>query len=733
MGVRGLTTYINYNQDIFMQQYFLRDCFLVIDGNSLCAQLYRTLNGFSAFGGDYDKYAAHTKTFFKYLRKCNVTPFVIFDGSYVVKKLKTAYSRLRSKISGASRLDPVTQDSLQIFPYLLRYVFKEVLNELNIPYTICEFEADDEIAAMARHLQCPVLSYDSDFFIYNVLYIPFNTVEIKPKPIEHNGTKVHAIHCKLYTVKGLCDHFGGLKEELLPLLATLLGNDYAEKKVFRKFFSQLKLQKSRKRKNEQQRCIHAMFNWLKNETLDSAIEKILGRLKKHQKNKIHLIITRSIDSYNSNHCRSLLFFDIPDETTRKVENIVIPETSSTIGLEENSQEDDEDDGDLFEDKDDSSDSTGSEASSVEESDENSVPDWFADRVRTHLIPPCYLNIFTLHLHFCSPQAEDYSDTDSFLCALPILRYGFDMLTDFEHDSFTYVSREGNNEYRRIFIDKEYSTPRLINAPFYELSEEQLKSCFMHFLQQHFSNLDISDFDMLPTNFKLYMIAILWWIAKCDVPLTHVHSLLLCYVVLEVIDEKTGTFRGHNHFNNKFSKKIEEFKRRPVNQVTEDVCLNKNKVNYEDCMVAASVLLKHFEIDNSIKKRPKSYDVKRIHSFAQFQCCLGQLNSLNKLCCKNFETTIYSKSYNGTFVYNIALKLENQNPTEYLDQYLKGATTVLMFYKNLCTVFSKLLEKLDLKTKTCLPKKVTRRGRRKNKTELKEINFLVKGFESEVVI
>lgn len=725
MGVRGLTTYINFNQDVILQEYLLHNSNLVVDGHSLCAQLYRLLNCFSAFGGDYDKFASYTRNFFKNLRKCNITPYVLFDGSYEARKLRTAHNRLRSKINGASRLDPVTQGSLQIFPLLLRDVFKEVLTEINVPYTICEFEADDEIAAMARHLNCPVLSYDSDFFIYNVLYIPFNTLNFKAKCIEEDGNKFYALDCKIYRVQQLIYHFGGLKEDMLPLLATLLGNDYVEKRVFNKFFSQLKLTKSKKKKNEQQRCIHTLFKWLQNETQETAIAKILGRLKKNQKDKVFYIIKKSVEGYNRTHCRSLKYFNISNDFTLTESELSMPEVMDHTSDEEN---------DSSNSNDDKSDEESVSDDSEIDDEGPCLPDWFSEGIRHKNIPQAYLNLYTHHLHFCSPQAEDYNDEDSSICILPILRYAFDMLTDFAHENCVYVSREKDSNYKRIFIGQEYSVSRLLETPFSELSVDQTKLYYQHFLKERLPNLDISDIELLPSNLQLFMIALLWWVAKCQVTLAHVHSLLISYLMLDVIDEKTGSFRGHHHFNNKYSKKLEELKKKQTvatNIEDYNLFLNKNKVQYEDCLIAASVLLKHFEMDDSIRKKPKSYDARKMHSFAQFQCCLQHINCLNTLCRQPYESTKYSKCFNGTFVYNVALKLENQiDPFSFIEQYLKGASSVLLFYKNLCTVYERFAEKMSLTTVKWTGKK----RRRKKKVEIDDdIAFIVKGFESEVFI
>ncbi|XP_059059309.1 protein asteroid-like [Achroia grisella] len=729
MGVRGLTTYVNLNQDLFLEHFLLHDSCVVIDGNSMCAQLYRCLNSFSAFGGDYDKYASYVKKFFKTFRKCNIVPYVIFDGGHETRKLKTAYCRVKSKISGASRLDPVTQGYLQIFPLLFRNVFRQVLTEMQVPFTVCEFEADDEIAVMARHLNCPVLSYDSDFFIYNVSYIPFNTLDHKPTCIEDGESRFYALECKVYRVEFLTKNFGGLQEDMLPLLATLLGNDYVEKRVFKKFFSEFKLPKSKRCKNNQQRSIHGVFKWLQNETLESAISKILGRCKKKQKDRVYAIIKKSIYGYNSKKCRSLKYFnfssvdDVPEESNWELPAIVDASTEDT-----------DSDSEQCSNSSSNSDISDDENSQDSENDEQ-LPSWYISKVRNNLIPPEYLNLYTHHLHFCSPQAEDYTDQDAFLCTLPILRYSFDILTDFTHDHCMYVSRENCCNFKRMLIDKEYAIPRLLDVPFNELSNDQLNSCFSHFLTQKMPSLDLTDLHLLPPDFQLFMLSILWWVRYCTVPLANVHSLFICYIMLDIIDEKTGSLRGQKHFMDKHSKKIEEIKRNPVHINTDDdeLFLNKNKVQYEDSLVAASVLIKHFEIDNTIRKKPKSYDVKRIHSFAQFQCCLYQLNCLNILCGSPFQTTKY-KCYNGTFVYNIALKLENViDPIKFFEQYLKGATTVLMYYKSMCSIYQKSLEKMCIMNSEWTGKK--RRRRKKKKDEVDDIinRFFVEGFESQVSI
>ncbi|XP_023942361.2 protein asteroid [Bicyclus anynana] len=707
MGVRGLTTYINNKRDLYLKKYHLHDTNLVIDGHNLCAQLFKDLNTFSAFGGDYDKIASYTKTFFKNLRKCNVTPYVVFDGCHERRKLRTVLSRLRSKLKGTVLLDPVTQDSLKIFPYMLRDIFREVLIEMEISYTICEFEADDEIAALARHLNCPVLSYDSDFFIYNVLYIPFNMLEAKPIQVVVDGVKIFAMECKLYKLQHLCQH-SGLQEEVLPLLATLLGNDFVEKQVFSKFFSQLKLPKTKKKLNEEQRSIHALLNWLKNETLDSAITKILDRFKGSQKNKIRTIIKKSIDGYYSNDCNSIKYFNLQTHNEVTKYDFKMPETDEDGGTADDDL-DDERDAASFSD----AGSSQEDELNVQEITKhacNTLPDWFSDKIRKNLVPTSYLNLYAHHLHVCNPQAEDFTNEDSFLNVLPILRYAFDILTDFCHDNCLYYSRE-SSRYTKLLVGREYSVERPLDMSYEQLTNVQLKQYFNNFLDIKLQNLNYALIEQLPSNFQLFMISILWWISNCHVPEAHVHSLFMSYIMLQVIDEKTGTARGHFHFNNRHAIKLQVLRQDAAESIEiNELYLNRNKVQYEDCVLAASVLLKHFDIDASILKKPKSYDIQKIHSFAQFQCALQQINALNTLCTSPYESTICYKSYSGTFIYNIALQLENQSdPEAFLEQYIKGSTTVLMFYKSICKVYKELVKEMNIQTEQSQSRK-RKRGR-----------------------
>ena len=65
MGIQGLQMFINEHNKRCLKAHKLHDCVVFVDGNNLAYKLYaKTPDISSAFGGEYDKYAAHVTFFF---------------------------------------------------------------------------------------------------------------------------------------------------------------------------------------------------------------------------------------------------------------------------------------------------------------------------------------------------------------------------------------------------------------------------------------------------------------------------------------------------------------------------------------------------------------------------------------------------------------------------------------------------------------------------------------------
>lgn len=187
----------------------------------------------------------------------------------------------------------------------MKEVFKEVMSKKGVKYVQTLFEADDEIASVARILNCPVLSFDSDFYIYDVMYIPFNTLD--PFLIQNRRGTGYVKRCKMYRVDSLLRQFPGLERLHLPLASTLLGNDYVNCRTFKGFFDHLRLPKITKlRYNDQQRRIEATLLWLSKHTVPNAIAQILARLPVEKRPKILEIIEMIVNVYTTSNPQILI-------------------------------------------------------------------------------------------------------------------------------------------------------------------------------------------------------------------------------------------------------------------------------------------------------------------------------------------------------------------------------------------------------------------------------------------
>lgn len=116
-------------------------------------------------------------------------------------------------------------------PLLCRLTLLAVIEKINIPFLVCEFEADHDIATLANLFLCPVLSDDSDFFVYDLRtgYLPLKTLIISK----------NCCKGKLYNVKNMKKVFPGMQIPKLPILAVTFGSDYIKREYLYKIYSSL--------------------------------------------------------------------------------------------------------------------------------------------------------------------------------------------------------------------------------------------------------------------------------------------------------------------------------------------------------------------------------------------------------------------------------------------------------------------------------------------------------------
>uniref|UniRef100_A0A671WPB7 Asteroid domain-containing protein n=1 Tax=Sparus aurata TaxID=8175 RepID=A0A671WPB7_SPAAU len=178
-------------------------------------------------GGEYAAFENQVEKFIAALRACEIKPYVVLDGGTdpTDKKLETVTQRAEDRIQRA-HLAAVGGSQENIVPQLVNMVFRQTLARLEVPVAKCYGEADQEIAALANELNCPVLSRDSDFYIFDLSAGLLPISHFQWEALGQSGSRCY-IPCKNYKTSNICILFN-IQPQLLPAFAALAGNDYVK-------------------------------------------------------------------------------------------------------------------------------------------------------------------------------------------------------------------------------------------------------------------------------------------------------------------------------------------------------------------------------------------------------------------------------------------------------------------------------------------------------------------------
>ena len=307
MGIHGLTSFIDNNPHL-LKDHQLHDCRVVIDGSNLYHFLYYYCNVRFQFGGDYDTYLRKIKMIFNMFKSCNVEVFVVFDGAYAVdgRKLKTTMGRARDRVYASQRVMHGQNGTL--IPCLARQTFTEALDELGIPHVTSDFEADNQLATLANLWNCPVISNDSDFYIFDLTggYIPLDYIDFRPCHIPKESSKseqsVTFLSVQYYHVDEFIKCFKSLNRSVLPLFATMLGNDYVDAAAFEAFYQKKTPKTASKRysaSKKHQKIVSVLY-WLEEKAYKGATElvsQVLSFIRQERRQQVEKLLTDSISGY----------------------------------------------------------------------------------------------------------------------------------------------------------------------------------------------------------------------------------------------------------------------------------------------------------------------------------------------------------------------------------------------------------------------------------------------------
>lgn len=219
MGIRGLTSFIDAVFTGWQQEQVQGH--LVIDGLNLCHQLYCSD---WAHGGQYPEFQKKVFDFLQALLKSEILPILVFDGiDYKQEKTEVVAKRRKESIRyvherlASNRTRPAEVKG-GFLPMIAPIVFMETARELQIPIYVLDGEADPELVRFANWYTCPILSGDSDFYIYHIHggYIPFDRFHWKSIPIV----------AEVFYVRAFIEQFKFKHYSLRYLIPAIVGNDF---------------------------------------------------------------------------------------------------------------------------------------------------------------------------------------------------------------------------------------------------------------------------------------------------------------------------------------------------------------------------------------------------------------------------------------------------------------------------------------------------------------------------
>ena len=245
MGISNLTKFVNRH---FMGwKKSLVKGKLIVDGHSLSYSLFEEWSigpQTEMYGGDYVSITRQMDEFLYKLLEAGINPLVVLDGINPDEKADTIAQRTVAKLDAVVRFfypdgtlptEVINEDESDgqrrkkqpterrhVAPFLFLNAMidsvKRVLGDGNL--FVADSDADVDVACLAIHHQCPVLSNDSDFYTFPLLhgYIPYS--RFKWRNAERN-----AIYGEFYFYQLFCEQFRIRDPSLLTIIPAIVGND----------------------------------------------------------------------------------------------------------------------------------------------------------------------------------------------------------------------------------------------------------------------------------------------------------------------------------------------------------------------------------------------------------------------------------------------------------------------------------------------------------------------------
>ncbi|XP_066976296.1 protein asteroid isoform X2 [Macrobrachium rosenbergii] len=659
------------------------------------------------------------------------------------KKLKTAQERAEFQIKKCLSVEPENQFIDKIFPPICLQVFITTLRNMGVLILQADYEADDEIAAIARELGCIVISEDTDFFMTDVEFVRLSSVSYK------SISKKKYIPCRRFNRDAFCDSTGVNKAHL-PLLGTLLANDYVDREALAKFHKRAAIEMSCYKPKcgiSRALTIKSVIHWMakrKNKALNQVLEEAVGKdwnLKKK--------VVRSIKGYTLQ--KPFLLDCIPFSTcTKDVKNEVGQQGSQCRSIEYT----------FGTEKQRSLETSSQIRTALVLKNGEAPPHWFVKAYRENRIPHEVADILTQGYFFSPAQVECTSSVSSYLVVEPIVRLVYTFLwkgcqTEEKQVHKKFAKMESfSNEMEHLSVgsddSEDGSDKKLESTSNFNVNESKCENSSTNILDscskggsnsgkderlcwyirkkkslwsKHLSFIKGDLVNQLPTlkdvglmtskerkvlfykmvqlrcevkdedypaDLELISNIIKYWYKNTKESLQECHALtvLVSFFLFHKIDSKIGRVRTWKGFENvesckeKLSQRLQDpaYCKSDLNE--KDLIAN---ISYEECLIAGSTLFRYHHIDKTMNR--KKYKRKLVHDFSEYQSCVYFFQLLNSLLCFPFPFLSVEYLWGGTFGYNVFIKFSGSQDRLLVVREIFGQGTCLE--RLFCMIFSKL--------------------------------------------
>ena len=339
---------------------------------------------------------------------------------------------------------------------------------------------------MAQSLNCPVLGDDSDFFIFDVKagYIPLSFFD----------WTAGQLRASIFYRSKLASHFG-IRAELIPLLASLAGNDYVSPDALAAFNLALIRIQTTNRFSRREARFASIANML-SELPDScnqqkALESVLQMISSPQNRcELRQVVELSLQEYNIKESNLLDYFR-----------------------------------------------TGEVYSSLRTRNGHEIEQWVLRRFRSGLFSTKFMNSLTSGKCLLRVQVENCDEISANRSSLRLRQFVYGILNDVEEGTNEPGNLPSVQEWDRAGTEleqfnvapyQEGVVPGISLMPYLETTET------LNFLLFALYSADTPEIGALPQNMKLFAASLRYLLnnAQPELKMNHLLALLCCCVKLQ---------------------------------------------------------------------------------------------------------------------------------------------------------------------------------------------------------